>query len=170
MYKRQRSQFARDLERRQDPLAELPMSTDRKYLANQVVLVGYGRVGRQISLELLAQSVPFVVVDENRELVERLRAEGRAAVFGDAAEPLTLVQAHLAEARLLVIATPQTVAVRRMVETARTLNPAIEVVLRSHNSEEAALLESEQAGKVFVGEQELARSMVAYVLARVAPG
>jgi len=167
---RERSQFARDLERRQDPLAELPMSTDRKYLANQVVLVGYGRVGRQISLELLAQSVPFVVVDENRELVERLRAEGRAAVFGDAAEPLTLVQAHLAEARLLVIATPQTVAVRRMVETARTLNPAIEVVLRSHNSEEAALLESEQAGKVFVGEQELARSMVAYVLARVAPG
>ena len=167
---RARSQFARDLERRQDPLAELPMSTDRKYLANQVVLVGYGRVGRQISGELLAQGVPFVVVDENRELIERLREQGRAAVFGDAAEPLTLVQAHVAEARLLVIATPQTVAVRRMVETARTLNPAIEVVLRSHNSEEAALLESEQAGKVFVGEQELARSMVAYVLARVAPG
>jgi CPA2 family monovalent cation:H+ antiporter-2 len=58
-----------------------------------------------------------------------------------------------------------------MVETARTLNPRIEIVLRSPNEEEAAMLEREQAGKVFVGERELARSITGYVLSRLtSPG
>jgi CPA2 family monovalent cation:H+ antiporter-2 len=107
------------------------------------------------------------VAEENREVVERLRAEGQAAVFGNATDPTTLVQAHIAEARMLIIATPQTIEVRQMVETARTLNPDIDVVVRSHNEQEAALLERDGAGKVFVGESELARSMSDYVVGRL---
>ncbi|HEX6361685.1 MAG TPA: YbaL family putative K(+) efflux transporter [Albitalea sp.] len=164
----ERSQLARDLARRDDPLAELPMSTDRKYLANQVVVVGYGRVGRRIAEALRAQGVPFVVADENREIVEALRREGQAAVLGNAVQPDTLVQAHIADARMLVIATPQTIEARQMVETARALNPDIEVAVRSHNEEEAALLEREGSARVFVGERELARSITDHVLARVA--
>ena len=77
--------------------------------------------------------------------------QGQAAVLGNAIEPATLIQAHIAHARMLVIATPQTLEVRQMIDTARTLNPRVQVVLRSHNMEEAALLERENAGKVFVG-------------------
>jgi CPA2 family monovalent cation:H+ antiporter-2 len=88
-------------------------------------------------------------------------------VAGNATDAITLVQAHIAQARMLVIATPQTVQVRQMVETARALNPAIEVVVRSHNEDEAALLERDNAGKVFVGETELARAMTAFVLGKV---
>ena len=162
-----RSQLARRLEKRDDPLAELPMSTDRRYLANQVVIVGYGRVGRQVGEALREQGVPFVVADENRELVERLRAQGQAAVFGDAAEPETLVQAHIVDARMLVIATPQTIQVRQMVETARTLNPDIGVLVRSHNEVEAGLLAQDSGAQVFVGERELARAMAQDVLRRM---
>ena len=133
-----------------------------------MVLVCYGRVGRHIAQALYARNVPLVVADQNRELVERLRGEGRAAVFGNAVDPETLVQAHVADARLLVIATPQTFEVRQMVETARALNPDIDVVVRSHNEEEAQLLQREITGRVFVGESELARSITDYVLQRVA--
>jgi CPA2 family monovalent cation:H+ antiporter-2 len=164
---RRRSRLARALERFADPLGALPLSTDRKYLANQVVLVGYGRVGRHIAAALNERAIPFIVADANREVVERLRAAGTPAVAGNATDPVTLVQAHLAQARLLVIATPQTVQVRQMVGTARTLNPAIEVVVRSHDEDEAALLERDRAGKVFVGEAELARAMTEYVLGKV---
>jgi CPA2 family monovalent cation:H+ antiporter-2 len=165
---RARSKLARALDRRDDPLAELPMSTDRKYLRNQVVIVGYGRVGRRIAAALTERGIAFIVADENREIVEQLRAEGHAAVRGNATEPATLIQAHIADARMLVIATPQTLEVRQMIETARTLNPDVQVVVRSHNDEEAALLEREHAGKVFVGESELAHSMTRYVVERVA--
>ena len=40
------------------PFAELPMSTERKYLEGQVVLVGYGQVGRGIAKALAAASIP----------------------------------------------------------------------------------------------------------------
>jgi CPA2 family monovalent cation:H+ antiporter-2 len=165
---RSHSALARRLERSDDPLAELPMSTDRALLANQVVLVGHGRVGRRIAQALREHAIPFIVAEQNREMVERLRADGQAAVLGNAVEPETLVQAHIADARMLVIATQQTVEVRRMIETARTLNPDIEVAMRSHNEEEAQLLERENAGRVFVGEGELARAMTDYVVGRVA--
>ncbi|MFZ4286017.1 YbaL family putative K(+) efflux transporter [Variovorax sp. HJSM1_2] len=161
-----KSAYARRLEARDDPMAELPMNTEDKYLSRQVVLVGYGRVGERIANAMRAHHIPFVVADQNRELVERLRAEGTAAVFGDAAEPTVLIQAHIANARMLVIATHDAFNVRQMISTARTLNPNIQTLVRTHNETEARLLESEGAQHVFLGEQELAQAMVRQVLAR----
>lgn len=163
------SRLARGLAQRDDPLAELPMSTEAKYLSRQAVLVGYGRVGRRIAAELAAHDLPFVVVEQNRELVEKLRAEGRAAVWGDAADPAVLIQAHIARARVLVVATADAINVRQMIETSRTLNPAIQTVIRSHNEDEARLLTQEVEATVFLGEQELAQSMARAVLSRATP-
>ncbi len=159
------SALARRLEAREDPLAELPMSTDRRYLARQVVLVGYGAVGREIAQALAARALPFVVVDRNRERVEALRAAGTPAVFGDAGEPAVLIQAHIAEAGLLVVATSESTDVRPMIETARTLNPGIPVVVRAPNAEEAALLLREGARRAVHARSALAEVMTRDVLA-----
>ncbi|MBW0168980.1 MAG: Kef family K(+) transporter [Hydrogenophaga sp.] len=161
---RKNSAFARQLEQRDDPLAELPMTTHEKFLSRQVVLVGYGRVGRRIAAALDEQHLPYVVAEENRDIVERLRERGVAAVFGDAADPAVLIQAHIARAGMLVIATPDTLNVRQMIAIARELNPDIQIVVRTHSEEEASLLEREIEGKVFLGEEELAQSMTRYVL------
>jgi CPA2 family monovalent cation:H+ antiporter-2 len=158
----------RRLEPAGDPLAELPMSTDAKYLANQVVLVGWGRVGKHIAETLEAAGIPYVVVESNREFVESLRARGAATVWGDATEPEVLVQAHIKDAKALVIATPETVHVNTMASHARTLNPGVQVVIRSHNAEEAGLLERDGTGTVFLGERELATAMARHVVALVA--
>src|SRR5574343_1786828 len=55
----QRSALARELEQRGDPYAELPMTTERKYLERQVVLVGYGRVGRRLAEALAEKEIPL---------------------------------------------------------------------------------------------------------------
>ncbi|MCY1521168.1 putative cation/proton antiporter YbaL [compost metagenome] len=162
------SKFARELDARSDPLAELPMTTEAKYLSRQVVLVGYGRVGRRIAAELETNDIPYVVAEQNRELVEKLREAGIPAVWGDAADPAVLIQAHVARARVLVVATPDAMNVRQMIETARTLNPTIQTVVRSHNEQEARLLAAETDAKVFLGEQELAQAMARDVVQRAA--
>jgi CPA2 family monovalent cation:H+ antiporter-2 len=164
---RERSSLARKLESRDDPLAVLPMTVDQSRLTGQVVLVGYGRVGRRIADTLSAQKISFVVAEQQRELVEALRARNIPAVSGDAAEPMVLIQAHIARAGLLVIATPDTFNVRKMVEVARKLNPDIEIIVRTHSDEEANLLQKEGIGKVFMGERELAHSMARHILARM---
>jgi len=162
-----RFSFMRQLEQREDDLAELPESTDLHLLSQQVVLVGYGRVGKRIGWALKNKGIPFVVAEQNREVVEALRQEGVPAVSGDALTPEVLVQAHVARAAMLVIAIPDTINVRKMVEIARTLNPGIQIVLRTHNEEEAALLKEESMGAVFVGEHELARGMTNHILANL---
>ena len=163
---RSRSELARLMERRDDPLAELPTSTQERYLSGQVVLIGHGRVGRRIAQALAARDIPYVVVEHNRERVERLRAAGVPAVTGNAAEPGVLIQAHIARASMLVIATPDTFDVRQMIRTARALNPQIETVVRTHNEEEAELLARDATGQVFLGEAALAQEMSRHVLAR----
>ena len=163
----QRSALARQLEQRTDPYAELPTSTERKYLQGQVVLVGYGRVGKRIAEALEASGIPYVVVEQNRELVEDLRQQGKVAVSGNAADPVVLVQAHVAEAAMLVVATPDLFNLRQMAETARTLNPGIEIVLRTHSEDESVLLCKDGIGKVFFGEEELAKGMTHHVLERL---
>jgi len=160
---RERSAIARRLEQPVDPMSALPMSTDAMYLSGHVVLVGYGRVGRRIAEQLSGNGMPVVVVELIRERVAQLRAIGLTAVAGDAAEPATLVQAHITGAQWLVVATPDTFSVRQMVANARLLNPQIRIVVRSHNEEEAALLSEEGVGRVFLGEAELADGMAAYV-------
>jgi len=164
---RQRSSLARKLEARADPLATLPISVDQAYLSGQVVVVGYGRVGRRIVEALDTKQIHYVVVDQHRNLIEALREKGVAAVCGDAADPSTLIQAHIMHASMLVIAAPDAFNVRKMVEIACTLNPAVETVIRTHNETEAMLLQKENIGTVFIGEQELARGMTGHVLARL---
>jgi CPA2 family monovalent cation:H+ antiporter-2 len=165
---RSRSSIARALERSDDPLAELPASFDAASLTGHVVLVGYGRVGRRIADALGQRGIPLVVAEQNRELVERLRERQIPAVSGDATEPEVLIQAHVARASLLVVATPDTFGVRKMVEIARTLNPRIEAMVRTHSDEEAELLRQDPLSAVFMGEHELALAMTRGVLERVA--
>ncbi|MCW5257934.1 Kef family K(+) transporter [Verminephrobacter aporrectodeae subsp. tuberculatae] len=159
--------LARRLEQRNDPLAELPMGTNSQLLARQVVLVGHGRLGRRVASALTAHGIAFVVAEQNRKRVESLRAEGIAAVFGDAEDPAVLIQAHIAQAYLLVIATPDTMNVRQIIATARALNPTIETVVRSHNEDEAHRLAQEcDRTEVFLADEALAQSMTRHVLDR----
>lgn len=160
---RARSAWARKLDLRDDPLAALPMTTDRKILSNQVVLVGYGRVGRHVAATLDRERIHYVVADSNREVVEALRKRGKAAVTGDASDPIVLVQAHITKAAMLVVTIPDPVACRKMVDIARKLNPDIATVLRAESEEGAALLRKDKLGEVFVAEQELAFSMARHV-------
>jgi CPA2 family monovalent cation:H+ antiporter-2 len=167
---RSRSSVARALERRDDPLAELPRAFDPESLTGHVVLVGFGRVGSRIAQALEGRCTRLVVAEQNRELVERLRARSIPAVSGDAAEPEVLVQAHVARAALLVVAIPDALRVRSLVETARALNPRIEVLARAHSDEESAMLRLAGIESVFMGEHELALAMTRGVLERLQAG
>lgn len=163
------SSLVRQLEQRADPYAVLPMTTARKYLQGQVVLVGYGRIGRQIASALEVRGIPYVVAEQNRELVEYLRRKGIVAVSGNAADPAVLIQAHIADAAMLVVAMSNPLNMRQMIDIARALNPSIEIVLRTHSEEESTMLREDGVGTVFFAEEELVKSMTGYVLARFAP-
>ncbi len=166
---RERSALARRLEARDDPLAQLPTTVDPARLTGQVVLVGYGIVGKQIAERLQAEHVHFVVADENRDTVDKLRQAHVAAVTGDLRDPATLVQAHIARAAALIITTPDSLLIRQLVDISRQLNDTVRILVHAASEEEARLLRQDLAIEAFVQEQELAHGMSRQVLSVLQP-
>ncbi|WP_310265580.1 cation:proton antiporter [Roseateles saccharophilus] len=158
-----RSAWARKLEARDDPLAELPADTPQSALAGQVVLVGHGSLGTALHDEL--GSRPLVVIDRDREVVEKLRAAGHAAVLGEATEAMTLVQAHIAQAAWLVVAVSDVRVVPAMLATARQLNPELRCAVVAHTGEEAQWLKEAGVNEVLRAQQALAQALARVVAA-----
>ncbi|MCA0404208.1 MAG: cation:proton antiporter [Proteobacteria bacterium] len=165
IYIRGRTKIVKFLDKSKDDLAELPFTTNRKYLAGQAVLVGFGQVGRQIADVLTERGIPYIIVEQNRELVERLRIRGIPAVCGDISEPMVLVQAHIAHAGILIITVSDSFNLKEMINTAKQLNPTIEIVANI-TEEHDEFLKPEGIEKIFFAEDELAKNMSSYVLDR----
>ncbi|HWN71579.1 MAG TPA: cation:proton antiporter, partial [Haliangium sp.] len=152
------------LERPAGTPAELPASVDEKTLRDHVILVGYGRVGSAIGAALQQASIQHVIIEQDREKAESLRARGLPIFYGDAARPGVLSQAHVAHARILVLATPDPYQSRAIIELARSVNPTIDTVARTHSESEQRYLERHGVGRALVGEHELALGLAHYTL------
>ncbi|MBM3340281.1 MAG: sodium:proton antiporter [Betaproteobacteria bacterium] len=162
----ERSSAARKLEHRLDDLDELPQGTDRVLLAGQVVLLGYGRVGRRIAIALREKSIAMVIVDQNKSVIESLREQGFAAVLGDGSTPEVLIQAHIAQAAMLVLAVDDPVVTQRAANLALEIQPKLSIVIRAHSEEEAEHYNQTGTGLALVPEISLADQMAEQVLLR----
>ncbi len=133
-------------------------------LRGHAIIVGYGRVGGAIGPALQSQQLEFAVIERDHLMLGNAQALGIPTVVGDATSPLVLQAAGVERARVLVVATPDSFQARRIVEVARSLNPEIDVVVRTHSAGEVEPLEALGAGRVVVGERELANGMLEYAL------
>ena len=133
-------------------------------IRDHVILVGFGRVGSEIGRVLQERGMPFVVIEQNRELIEHLRKQAIPVVRGDASVEAILAQAHPETARMLVVATPDAFQARRMLEHARARNAHLDSVVRTHSDAEAEFLHESGFGTVLMAERELADQMSLYVI------
>ena len=132
--------------------------------ANHAVLVGYGRVGRTIGDALQRLGVPFIVIEQDRRVVDVMRTLDVSAVYGDATRPGILEHARPEFAKLLVIASADPYHARHIIELARAKNPAIDIIVRTHGDTEQELFERLGVSKALMGERELALGMAYHSL------
>jgi CPA2 family monovalent cation:H+ antiporter-2 len=133
-------------------------------LHGHAIIVGFGRVGSTIGKALDGHALPYLVVEQDREVVERLRERNVPAVYGDAARPGILEHADAATARVLIVTAPEPFHARQVISLARQINPDIDTVVRTHTSADQAYLERLGVGLVVMGERELAFGMTRYAL------
>jgi CPA2 family monovalent cation:H+ antiporter-2 len=152
------------VERGATRLATLPNNPRSNPLREHAVIVGFGRVGGMIGAALADKRLPFVVIERDLRLVEVLRERGLRAIYGDASAPGVLEAAHIGSARLLVIASPDSYAARRVVDLARGHKRDIDIVVRTHSENDREHFERQGVGRVVMGERELAIGMTEYAL------
>ncbi|KQZ06498.1 sodium:proton antiporter [Caulobacter sp. Root1455] len=132
------------------------------------VLVGYGRVGKAVA-EGLKGRMPLVVIEDESERADELRAGGFDVLQGNAVRPEVLLKAGLAEATHLFVAVPSPFEAARIIEQARAANPAVKIIARAYTDADVALLTQMGATHALIGEQEIARGMLALAPKRAAP-
>ncbi|MBA2254457.1 MAG: cation:proton antiporter, partial [Chloroflexi bacterium] len=161
------ARLARRMERRVASQEPLPMAPGREPTRGHAIICGYGRVGRLIASALDRRGFPYFVITDDRREVDRLRDAGVPALYGDAANAAILEHAHVATARVIVVATREPHAARLIAEGARAINPRVPLVVRTHSEREASYLRASGEGiQPIHGELELAVQMSRYTLRR----
>ena len=162
---RRRPRLAMLLERRAGILSQ-PRSDLDERPRGHAVICGYGRVGRLIAHALDRRRFTYVVIDQNRRAIEELRSRGIAALYGDAANPVVLQHADVAQARVLIAAINDPPLTRLIVDQTRRLNPRISIVARTSSEPERLYLLEHHVDDVVLAEREVAAEMARYTLHR----
>ncbi len=100
-------------------------------LAGHVVVIGYGRVGQHIVNVLSRLDVQLLVIDSDVDRTEDLGTKGIPVLYGDAASSEVLDHAHLNNARLLVVTTPDDASTSIIVASARAQAPRLHIITRA---------------------------------------
>lgn len=118
-------------------------------LLNHVVICGFGRNGMQAAEKLIAYKKPFVVIERDREIIDR-HEDDILFVEGDANEDEVLMQAGIDRAQYLITAVPDDAANLFIVLSARQLNKNLFIISRASQITSVKKLEFAGANKVIM--------------------
>ncbi len=102
-------------------------------LSGHIVVAGAGSVGRHVIDELVLAETPFVVIDQNRELLEEIASDHQGNVLyvvGDATHDHALAAAGLERASGVIAALTEDKDNLYVTLTARELNPKARIVTK----------------------------------------
>ena len=120
---------------------ERQLERDLDALHDHFIICGYGRIGTQVVAEFEHQRIPYVVIDQTEEALERIRAERRLHIEGDASKEELLKLAGIARARGLISAVDSDERAVYIVLAARALNPKLYIVARAGRPDSIRRLE-----------------------------
>jgi CPA2 family monovalent cation:H+ antiporter-2 len=132
-----------------------------------VIVVGYGPVGRTIVRRVEEFGLEPLVIDFNIDTVLALQAEGKHALYGDAAHSTILRDAGVQKAPFLVVSLPDGAANVAVVSQARALNPEITVLARSRYMKSGSALEDAGASAIVFDEAEAATALAVVLRAHL---
>jgi voltage-gated potassium channel len=118
-------------------------------LQNHVIVCGFGRNGAQAAARLKAYKRPFVVIEKDKEIIEK-NEEEVLFVEGDANEDETLIAAGLKRANFLITTLPDDAANLFVVLSARQLNRDLFIISRASQITSQKKLQLAGADKVIM--------------------
>jgi len=98
---------------------------------NHIIICGYGRNGKQAAKKLLAYKKPFLVIEKNKEIIDRFQEESIPFVFGNASEDEVLLRAGVDRASTMILAMPNDADNLFVVLSARQINREMKIISRA---------------------------------------
>lgn len=118
-------------------------------LTDHYILCGFGRVGEEIAREFSTRHLPFVVVENNPEAIERAERRDFLLLVGDATSDEVLKEAGIDRATCLLAASDSDSGNTFIVLAAKALRPELFVVSRAAYPESEPRMLRAGAERVF---------------------
>ena len=119
-------------------------------LSNHIIICGYGRNGKQAAKKLLMHKRSFVVIESNKELIEKHQNDKILFVWGNANEDEVLQLAGIEHAECLISALPNDSDNVFVVLSARQMNSKMRIISRASNESSNSKLKLAGANNVIL--------------------
>ncbi|MEI7594378.1 MAG: NAD-binding protein [Bacteroidota bacterium] len=135
-----------------------------KRMKNHVIVVGFGRNGKQAVQELVDRKHPYIIIEMDRELILNNSENGILFMEGDATDDLTLIQAGIQNAIALITTLPNDADNLFVTLTARTLKKDLNIISRASNESAERKIRTAGANQVIIPEKVSGTHMATMVL------
>lgn len=113
-------------------------------MTNHIIICGFGRNGKQAAKKLLAYDKEFVIIERDKEIIEKFQDDDMPFVYGNANEDDILIEAGIENASTLISALPSDADNLFVVLSARQINGTMTIISRA--SEETSYNKLKLAG------------------------
>lgn len=129
-------------------------------LENHIIICGHGRVGSWIARALRMIGVPFVVIDYDHQVINKLKEKEIPVLYGDPADIDVLDYAQVEKAKVVIIAIPDRTTQEMIVANCQTLNPKVKIITRIHHESDQSRLKALGVTSIIQPEFEAALSII----------
>ena len=105
---------------------------------NQVVILGFGRVGRMVADMMDAHDKDYMAIDSDVDAVGVARKEGYDVIFGDVAHPELLEKLRERDPSAFILTMDNPVLVKRVARQVRETFPELPIIARARDAAHAA--------------------------------
>ena len=119
-------------------------------LSNHIVICGFGRNGQQAAKKLSTHNRPFVVVETDKEIIDKHQDEDILFILGNANEDKVLQMAGIERAECLISALPNDSDNVFVVLSARQMNKTARIISRASNESSYSKLKLAGANNVIL--------------------
>ncbi len=133
-------------------------------LRDHIVILGFGRVGQSVARMLKLEALPFQAIDSDPLRVQKSRTAGEHVIFGDVTQKDILKIANIEQARSAIITFDEHAKAIKVVNTIKTLNPNIAILVRTRKDDKMQDLFDAGALQVIPEIQEGSLMLISQVL------
>ncbi len=135
--------------------AKLDIST----LKNHIVLIGYGRLGKQISYLIEKSHMNFVAIEGDIKSVKDAQKQNLPVIFGNASQKNILESVHIRDAASVIISIGNSQKLHHICQSVNELTNNTKTIVKVNKHEEKELLEDLNLSRIVVKTEKTATAM-----------
>ncbi|MES2588593.1 MAG: NAD-binding protein [Bacteroidota bacterium] len=130
---------------------EYRFNNSLKKMDNHVIICGFGRVGKQVAEDLLAQNIPVIVIESSKEVLEKANhSNDFLMIEGDASQDEIFTKAKIESARAVITCLPKDADNLYAVLACKELKKNITIISRASNQHAVSKLKRAGASNVIM--------------------